>query len=273
MSSHTGLFSAREREVVALAAIGSSIDDMVNQSLLGFSGVEDSEEVRFHTRPHQQLFSVLLADFLEPISSLLVGQQDTSIEILKSICHYPQFNEGHTIEFLHEPTSTLDEWLRTEIVVDAWLPSLNRQVALKIVRSEFVVICGTVSKHNLGRLTRTARRLAEILKKHGLEVPELDALRTLDDFYDRFHDDVLNYHASVLAEMLNNIRWGMWDYLHPTFLKAFSQRPGELEYAYRYPEGVEHEFSRSCFWDVMNDVRRKPFVARFHANDILRLRY
>jgi hypothetical protein len=54
---------------------------------------------------------------------------------------------------------------------------------------------------------------------------------------------------------------------------ACSQRPGELEYTCRYPVGVTHEFARSCFWDAMNDVRRQPYVQRFHVDSVPRLRY
>jgi hypothetical protein len=34
----------------------------------------------------------------------------------------------------------------------------------------------------------------------------------LDDFYERFHKDILNYHSSTIAEFLNNIRWGIYEY-------------------------------------------------------------
>jgi hypothetical protein len=265
-------FSDREREIIALKAIRSSIDELVNRSMLMFSEDINQMEVGFPTRHHQQLFSALLTDFLEPVS-LLNQQPENSLELLEGICRRPQFDEDGFIEFLEEPTIKFRRWLDTEITVESWFPAIDRQVELRLARAEFVMICGAISKHSLGRLTRTARRLSEIFRRHELEVSELDALLALDDFYDRFHDDVLNYHASVIAEMLNNIRWGMWHYLRSTFLKAFSQRPGEMEYNYRYPEGIEHEFSRSCFWDLMNDMRSEPYLPQFHASDFLRGRF
>ncbi|MGE3979467.1 MAG: hypothetical protein AB7F94_18070 [Nitrospira sp.] len=228
-------------------------------------------EVSFQSRHHQQLFSALLADFLEPVS-LLGDNRADSLAILESICRSPQFDEGGLVEFLEEPTAALNDWLEKEVTIPTWLPSIDRQVELRMARREFVYQCGAISKHSLGRLTRTAARFVKVLNLHGVDVSELDALLALDDFYDRFHDDVLNYHASVIAESLNNIRWGMWEYLRPTFMKSFQQL-GELEYTYRMPQGLDHDFARGCFWDAMNDVRRKPFVERFHANDILRLRY
>src|SRR5215218_1142153 len=45
----------------------------------------------------------------------------------------------------------------------------------------------------------------------------LDALLALADFYEKFHTDILNYHASTIAEFLNNIRWGIYEYLQPEF--------------------------------------------------------
>ncbi len=42
----------------------------------------------------------------------------------------------------------------------------------------------------------------------------------LGDFYERFHTDILNYHSSTIAEFLNNIRWGIYEYLQPEFRRS-----------------------------------------------------
>lgn len=47
-----------------------------------------------------------------------------------------------------------------------------------------------------------------------------EAALALEDFYRWFHDDILNYHASTIAEFLNNIRWGIYEYLQPEFQRS-----------------------------------------------------
>ena len=49
----------------------------------------------------------------------------------------------------------------------------------------------------------------------SLEPTEFEPYLALDDFAAWFHDDVLDYHASQIAEFLNNIRWAVYEYLQP----------------------------------------------------------
>jgi hypothetical protein len=62
--------------------------------------------------------------------------------------------------------------------------------------------------------------LREILSRSNVSVDLDEAMLALEDFYRWFHDDILNYHASAIAEFLNNIRWGIYEYLQPEFHRS-----------------------------------------------------
>jgi hypothetical protein len=232
-------------------------------------------EVQFNNSECQQLFSIFFADFLESVASELTnGRKVNCLELLEGICQDPQLDEDSAIEFLRKPVGTLAAWLSTEIKVPTWLPSIDREVELTLRRQEFIALCGNISKHNIGRLTRTAKRLAQILERASIDLPMIDTLSVLDDFYTQFHDNVFNYHGGLIAQLLNDVRWGIHEYLEPQFLRAYTPAaPDSVMYSYRYPANVSAPFAKSCFWDLMNDVRAKPYIARFSVRPFLEARY
>lgn len=263
-----------EKEVVGLWLVCGSLDSMINHTLLKLVGQSGAKEVRFETSIHQQLFSILLLDFFEKVDETLTGKQGSSIEVLEGACQTVSFDRKGSVEFLRVPIDALRKWLNTEITVDTWLPSISQQLDLKIRRHESIYICGNISKHNLARLTGVATRLAEILARHNITVSSLKALRVLDDFYERFHRDIFEYHSTVIAELLNNVRWGIHDYLSPEYEIAEVQDASDpSKSCYRYPEGVSDDFARSCYRDLMSSVRRKPYMERFIANSLFKKGY
>ena len=44
-------------------------------------------------------------------------------------------------------------------------------------------------------------------------------------------------------------------------------------YHFNYPSGMTSRFAKSCYWDLMNDVRRPPYVRRFRVTKYLKMRY
>jgi len=96
----------------------------------------------------------------------------------------------------------------------------------------------------------------------------------LDDFYQWFHDDIFNYHASTIAEFLNNIRWAIYEYLQPEFHSSIVWESREpAKYRYTYPGGVSSKLGKSYYSDLMNEVRSAPYVPRFQVTKWLKLRY
>jgi len=267
-------FTRIETEVIGLWVACGSLDSMVNHALLKLVGDSSTREVRFETPPHQQLFNILLLDFLEKVDVTLTGEQGSCLDVLDGVCRTASFDKSGSVEFLRSPVDALQNWLDTEIVVDTWLPSISQEIDLKIRRRESIYICGNMAKHNPARLTGAAKRLDEILCRHGVTAGYVRALHILDDFNARFHEDIFEYHSTVITELLNNVRWGIQDYLSPEYLRAKVQDDSDpTKDSYRYPDAVSDDFAKSCYRDLMNTVRRKPYMERFTAASLWKQGY
>lgn len=265
-----------EAEIISLRAIIEMINSMVNKAMIELRGKDPDTELVFHTFIHQKLFYIILVDFLSPFDSNLVGKKGAAVDLLKSICEEPSFEFENSMAFLKESVTVFSDWINKEIVREkTWFPAINRELDLKIKRWEFIKICGNISKHNFARLTGTYTLLKNILKRNGVSEIAPDAMNMLlDEFYEQFHEDVLNYHNSCIAEMLNNIRWGIHEYLFPEFIRSYTQIGSDsFRYEYKYPKQIQPAYAKSCYWDLMNDVRSKPYLKKFKVTKYLKMRY
>ena len=78
----------------------------------------------------------------------------------------------------------------------------------------------------------------------------------------------------TIAEFLNNIRWGIYEYLQLELFGSIRNRGGDPpRYEYTYPEAVVNEFAKVCYWDLMNTVRSVPYVRKFVAKQSLKSKY
>src|SRR5690606_34371848 len=124
-----------------------------------------------------------------------------------------------------------------------WLPTIELETRVKICRMMAIKICGNIAKHNFLRSAGVARELVTILAQAGHSVTKEEALLALADFYEKFHNDVLSYHGSTLVEFLNNIRWGIYDYLQPQYRRSLTRTAGDpVSYRYIYPNGLSSPF-------------------------------
>ncbi len=265
---------AIEREVVLLKAVKELIDEMVNFEVLELAGTDPESEIHFKSMTHRKFFSIMLVDFLSRTDKKGPVGTTSYLGALKAIAGAPSFNVDGSGRLLEEATQAFAGWLEQEVEVEVWLPSINTETTLKLQRVSFIKMCGNISKHNFLRAVRVAEELVGALEKNGLSVKVDAALLALSDFYERFHTDILDYHGSTIAEFLNNIRWGIYDYLQPEFRHSYVREGGEPPmYHYTYPEGVCSALARECYWELMNEVRHPPYVRRFQVNKILKLRY
>ena len=267
-------FTEIEREVIFLKATTASIGTMVNHQVLQLSEGADGGQAIFKTSIHQRFFNIVLVDFLSPTAIKVTGEKTSCMDALATICEKPNFNERNSVKLLKQAVTAFKKWSEREIKVKVWLPSINLEAKIKVHRKEFISICGDISKHNFSRLDRRARSLQEILKRNGNEVSDEDALSALDDFYEKFHIDIFTYLGSHLVEQLNNIRWGIQEYLQPEFSRSMTHEGcTPPRYRYTYPNGVKEEFAKLCYWELMNDIRTTPYIKRFKTYKIPTRRY
>jgi hypothetical protein len=88
---------------------------------------------------------------------------------------------------------------------------------------------------------------------------------------ERFSEDLLAFYCTRITGLLNDVRWGIHEYLLPEFRRSFTRDPShEIMYRYQHPEGVALEFAKVCYWDLMNKVRGGPILPRFTVPEYLK---
>jgi hypothetical protein len=263
-----------EEEVILLKAVKELIDSMVNFEVLDVQGSDPDCTILFRTMTHQRFFNIVLVDFLSCTDKKAPVNRTSYLRALKAICDAPSFDVDHSVMPVADSTRAFTEWLEQEVEVDTWLSSVNARTMLQIKRVTFLKMCGDISKHNFLRSGRIANRLQDTLARASVVISLDDALLALADFYERFHRDILNYHASTIAEFLNDIRWGIYEYLQPELRRSIVWEGGKRPtYRFTYPAAVTSRFARECYWELMNEVRSAPYVRRFQVTRWLKLRY
>lgn len=227
-------------------------------------------EVKFKTRYHQRYFNIILLDILSKPDPA-IGRNEGYLDHLRSVCDSPSLGNTESISSLTSAVKLFHNWLDGYVdygndpcEAKFWFPSIERAINLKVKRVEYIKICGNISKHNFSRLTHQCRIIVDIFKQNDVDIPIKDAMRTIDEFYNWYHDHLLSYHSTLIAVQLNDIRWGIYEYLLPEFSKSIICEK-DLKYRYRYPDELFEEYVKSLYWDLMNDIRGRPYAPRFCA--------
>jgi hypothetical protein len=263
-----------EEEVILLKAVWDLIDSIVNFDVFALLGDDPNSQIMFHRSSDQKYFNIVLTDLLSRTDKKATIKQTSYLGGLRTICSAPAFDVAGSSQALRAATDAFTKWLEQEVEVDIWMPSINEQVKLRLTRVTFLKMCGDLTKHNFLRAIGVAEELRDILVKSGVHVSVDDTIPAFEDFYARFHDDILNYHSSTIAEFLNNIRWSIYEYLQPEYRRSLvwdSRNPPK--YHYIYPTTVVSELARYCYLEIMNDVRTQPYMRRFGVSKYLKLRY
>ena len=198
-SSDIPSFAEIELEVLGLKALTDCLDSIINHAVLDVRGAGPNTEIVFPTDIHQKYFTSLVIDFLAKPDKKMFGLDGSYLEVLRSICDSPRLGSEELAAAIVDSVRDLEMWLDTEVAVKIWLPSIDTETDLKVKRQEFIWITGNASKHNFTRLSRVADRLVRIFERNEIELDAYTALRVLDEFYERFHNDILVYHASALT--------------------------------------------------------------------------
>lgn len=272
-------FNADKKEVLALKASLWAINEMVNNAIMTISYNDPDSSIMFQTSSDQRYFNIILLDFL---NAKIFGIEKNCIEVLDDILNEPKLSSE--VSFLSKTLEEFKDWLSADIVLEHdgetrtfWFPTINEDIALKIKREEFIKICGNISKHNPLGLDRQAKTIVGIFQRNNLEISLSEALLIMNEFYEQFHDALLNYHSSAIAEFLNNLRWGIYEYIKPLYNSSvefyWNDAHKMRSYRYHYPETIINPYAREVFWDLMNDVRSEPYIKKFAVTRCFKMRY
>ena len=252
-------FNKIETELIDLCIAVEALDEMLNHRLLRVAPIHGTGESEVHYRSdvHQQLFTILLLDFIYE------NRKKSCLDMLaNAACGTRSFEHDGSAVLLETPVTTLQNWLQTNMTVTLWLPSLSSNAKLTIDRLDFLSISGNQSKHNLWRLTGVSDRLGKIFSTNGYTLTREEIQLALADFREHFDDNYVAYYCTWLAEMLNNVRWGVQDYLE---YELSIRRPEE-----QYPNLVDHRIARQWYIRLMSKTRAKPYLQRFIGSSVFK---
>ena len=263
-----------EKETIGLCICIEAINNIVNHALLDIR--EDSSKpgestALFKDYVHRSLFIIRFLDFAkETGDSKLTGVSGSCINVLNEACQSKSFNIDKSVALLEESLKNLKTWLDHKAPLKLWLPTLDIDAKIDVSRMEFLKISGNHSKHNISRLTGVSKNIHSILAKHNYDVPvELIPL-ALDDFQEHLDEDYFIYYGTWMAELLNEVRWGIQRYLEPTYHSSFKKTDDVFSYTYEYPEGFESKITKQWFWRLMNHTRSAPYVKRFSSPSVFK---
>jgi hypothetical protein len=266
-----------EFEVAILKGSIDLLDEILNTQLFDILGTEECT-ISFKTSYYQKYFYLNLIDFISEIdSSFKLYNKDFSLfTCLNKISESYKLGTECDIEKLRAHLVIFSKWLEYKATIELWCYNINKNVKLEFSRYDMLKICGNISKHGITRLGRTALNIQKIYKDNKKDISFDVAILCLENFYERVHDDILNYYASFIVEMLLNIRWAINEYLKSIYIKykKYSKKINGLQtYRYQIPNEIQSEVIKIMYWDLMNDVRANRKFARIKVNKYLKMRY
>lgn len=264
-----------KNEIILLNAITDIIDEMINKSLFTLVGKSPNCNILFHSSIHQKLFNILLVDFLSQTDIKAPIPKTSYLKGLKEIIEKPSFDSS-SIKLLKDSVRNFINWLKQEITVNIHLPTLEIETDITIIRISFLKMIGNISKHNYLRSMGVVKELNQYLSNSNINISLEDTIFVLDDFYERFHNDILNYHSSTIVEHLNNIRWGIKEYLENQYKKSSFIEYLNSDFTitkYHYPKNLKSQFEIYSYNNLMNKTKKEPYIEKFKVTEILKKRY
>lgn len=278
-------FTEIEQECIVLNAVMGMIDDMVNHVIFCPLG-EKRHDTNLLPQTSESLrqFGTSLRDFLSPVTAR--GNQpmpfglpkpkngnratdQTSLFYLLRVCERPLV--GTEVEQLSEVVHNFIDWLEGYALVErVWLAEIEVEVDLRIKRIDFIRMSGDIGKHNFLRLGGQAAKLRKILLENGIEIDESDAYLALPDCWDWFHTHLLAFHASNIAEFLNNIRYAIRCYIAPVAMSRYKLKQIDQvhsTYTFEKPDGIIDKFAWAQYYDLLQASLSKPNYPLFSVSN------
>lgn len=286
-----GAFSEIEQEAIVLSAVISMVDDMVNHAIFFPLGeIRNDTNLLPQTAGSLRQFGTFLRDFLSPVtgkggSPLPFGLpkppkdgskvDHTTLYYLKRICENPLI--GTKIDHLSRIVQAFTDWLEAyAFVEEVWFGTIEQKVDLRIKRIDFIRMSGDIGKHNFLRLGGQANTLRRILAENKVEIDESDAYLALPDCWDWFHTHLLAYHASTIAEFLNNIRYAIRLYITPVAAERYrvtGNVDGLEMFTFERPDEIVNKFAWAQFFELMQGSLRQPNFPPFSVAQTMKMRF
>lgn len=261
-------YNTIEQESIGLCICVDALDNILNHGLLlirPVSSYPGEAEVIFKSGVHRDLFLVRLLDFVkEKTSRQLTGTSGSCLEVLDFVVENKSLDCNNSVTALCYALRELRLWLKKENKIKLWLPLIDLEADIFVSPVELLNISGNHSKHNLSRLTAVSRDVVNLFERNGYKVSQEEVPLCLDDLIEQISRNYFIYYSTWISELLNNLRWGIHDYLRPVFSSSYVSLDDEfISYRYEYPSALGNDIARKWYWNLMNKVRQGPCVERF----------
>jgi hypothetical protein len=277
-------FTKMEQEAIVLNAVIGMVDDMVNHAIFHRLGEKrHNTNLQPLTSNSLRQFGVLLRDFLSPVTSRNnnmpfdlpkpnnadLATDHTTLFYLSRVCENPLI--GEEIECLRQVVYDFVRWLEGYAFVEGvWFANIEVEVDLRIKRIDFIRMSGDIGKHNFLRLGGQARKLQRILEENNVTIDESDAYLALPDCWDWFHTHLFAYHASNIAEFLNNIRYAIRQYITPIAedrYKIIDIFEGIRRYTFDRPDEIRNKFAWEQYYNLLHSTLDEPNFPYFSVSE------
>jgi hypothetical protein len=261
-----------ERESIILNSAWDMIDDMVNWAMFVKNDHTEPTNLTFKTSQHSRLFIILLGDFLSEVRAFKGDPVPLGLKTP------PSGARPSDLTFIFHRIEAFAHWLEGDFVAPGVnLHAIDVVADLRVARYRYLKMCGDMAKHNLARLATNVGHLRKLLESAGHVISEQEAYLAVENFFEWFHRDIFVYHASQVAEFLNNIRWAMFEYLQPEFERSWHLTENATSsfaaYSYRVPTEITEPVARAMYWNLMNRVRAKPWLHQFVISESFKQHY
>lgn len=268
-----------EFEVAIMNGAIALLDEILGQDVFEIHGTGENQNISFKNRIAQRYFYLSLIDFLSDIDSSFKLAKD-KCTVLSGLVHIscnPQIGYKKDIKSLKKHLRLFEKWLAKKVTVKKfWSPKINRETRLLLSRFDMIKICANMSKHGILRLGGIALDTQAIFQNSEIAISFNEAILCLEDFYEKFHNDILIYHASYIAEMLLCVRSAINEYLTPIYRRHLRNKEGYRgipSYEYKIPKELQNDTVKVMFWDTMNTVRSGQKLRKMKTWKYLKLRF
>lgn len=250
-----------EFEVAVMYGAVALLDEILGTDVFEIHGTGENQNISFKSRIAQRYYYLSLIDFLSDMDSSFKLTKDkcTVLDGMLQISSNPQIGYKKDIKTLRTTLRRFEKWIGKEVHVQKfWSPKINRETTLLLSRFDMIKICANMSKHGILMLGGIALDTQAIFQNSKKAISFSEAILCLEDFYEKFHNDILIYHASYIAEMLLDIRLAINDYLTPIYQNHLRNKEGVNDislYEYKMPKDIKNDTIKVLFWDTMNSIR------------------
>jgi hypothetical protein len=236
-----------EFEIAVINGAIALLDEILGADVFEIHGSGENQNISFKSRIAQRYYYLSLIDFLSDMDSSfkLTNGECTVLNGLLHISCNPQLGYKKDIKTLRTTLRRFEKWIGKKVHVKKfWSPRINKETTLLLSRFDMIKICANMSKHGILRLGGITLHTQTIFQNSTKAISFSEAILCLEDFYEKFHNDILIYHASYIAEMLLDIRSAINDYLTPIYQKHLQYKEmdkGILSYEYKIPKDIKND--------------------------------